>query len=181
LSHRYSVLLRKTQQKVWWRGEVQNPFQTLPINGPDSRTFPPTSRERHQTCSVSNRLSEMFHRLPGGSTGLVRWTKQVWSHRTPKSTTGLVGDPTPNGYNWVGTINRLLHTPPPTYSVCHTKKGEVFPKIQSWAPSLPMIQTSNPCSWEKIWAPLWEEEHFTLSLNDLDCVCYSWWFNAVDG
>jgi hypothetical protein len=48
------------------------------------------------------------------------------------------------------------------------------------------IQVLHPYSWEKIRAPLWvsyliKQEHFTLSLDDLDCVCYSWGFNTLDG
>jgi hypothetical protein len=93
-------------------------------------------------------------------------------------------NPSPNDSILVGTINSP-HLPP--LIVGHLEKPKL--SLRSNLEHLSLSLRSKPwilvlerrfeLSFE--WATRFKQEHFTLSLDDLDCICCSWGFDPLDG
>jgi hypothetical protein len=103
-----------------------------------------------------DRLSEPLYQRPVAShqTSLAQTSIQRvlpdLSGATPTSPVKTL----PNGSFEVGVINK----PPPTPLSCwplRKSRASLEIQILSSSSSLPKIQVLNPCSWDKIWAPLW--------------------------
>jgi hypothetical protein len=147
--------------------------ETCPVNPPNSRDLLPASKEGYQTSlvpppNIFGPWSATREFLPA--------SRSV--HRLPEAFTGLVPvNLSPTALFVVETINRPPPTPLDRFG--HSEKAKLSLRSNLEILSLSLSLRSKP--WILVperrfghpleWVAQFKQEHFTLSLDDLDCVC----------